>query len=70
MNGFHISGKRLREEDGEAAADLPDKLHSNGAQARQYRGQRVETPSYPGAAYTLLPLCMHRLPIVRHTFSA
>ncbi|CAL5219753.1 g1653 [Coccomyxa viridis] len=41
-------GKRLREEDGEAAAELPDKLDSNGVQARHYRGQRVETPSYPG----------------------
>ena len=58
-------GKRLREEEADPVAEDADKVGSNGVQARHYRGQRVETPSYPGAAphpspispYSLLKLC-------------
>ena len=47
-----FAGKRLREEEADPADGASDKLDSNGAQTRQYRGQRIETPSYPGAAHS------------------
>ena len=44
------AGKRLREEEEPSHNGAADRLDSKDVQERHYRGQRVETPSYPGSA--------------------
>lgn len=45
------AGKRLRQDEDEDMDTLPStsgRLDADAASQRQYRGQRIETPSYPG----------------------
>ena len=46
------AGKRLREEEEPSHNGAADRLDNKDGQERHYRGQRVETPSYPGSART------------------